>query len=144
VVLRTYEPITLVIICIFKPMRYLASFRSNTPDKFWGWVPTPKLRGRGGWSHIESRACERSGKRSGGGRKSSERERSGELKRRKTTERERSDRGAESEPNCSLIFRSNLSFYLSPGCDFWLKPVGEQSEVTIPLPLPRNGCTHCG
>jgi len=37
-----------------------------------------------------SRACERSGKRSGAGRKSGERERSGEQSFQKTLERERS------------------------------------------------------
>ena len=39
---------------------------------------------------LTSRACERSGKRSGAGRKSGERERSGERTFRKTLERERS------------------------------------------------------
>jgi len=37
------------IICLLKPLRYLASFRSKSPCKFWGWgKATPKLGERGG------------------------------------------------------------------------------------------------
>ena len=62
---------------------------------------------------MGNRACERSVKRSGAGRKSGERERSGERRPQKTMERERSGElrsgnGAESGLNRALKDRSEV------------------------------------
>ena len=55
---RVWYPIIMGIICLFKPIRYFASFISHTPCKFWGWGTRPPNWGRGGargrkWSHSK-------------------------------------------------------------------------------------------
>ena len=52
------KPIKMGIIYLFKPLRNLASFKSKTPGKFWGWGGDPKIKGRGRakgqkWSHSK-------------------------------------------------------------------------------------------